>query len=260
MKKEDLQIGAVIGFEVGGDGYVTALIYALFDGDDASVADSVAAYVGKDCCNGASTMTLGYLYLNGEKVTTYNNRDVELISPDFLDMEANGGWNDYDNLVRGILAMVQGRKTDYSIIAYENFLDMGEEDAWVDNEIGRLKAGISSVLGANDGFRKAYEEIKANRNRCPICGGRTSVKNVENERLLREHYAQLLRSEESGKSIVDDLREKNSALEKSNDLMEKELERLRVKHESLRVAFSELKKENKSLKERGFWDRVFNRL
>lgn len=255
MKKEDLKIGAVIGFEVGGDGYVTALIYALFDGDDASIA----AYVGKDCCNGASTMTLGYLRLSGEKVITYNNRDVELISPDFLDMEANDGFNDYDNLVRGILAIVQGRKSDYRIIAYEDFLDMNEEDDWIANEVGRLKIGISDVLGANDGFKKAYEEIKASRNRCPICGGRTSVKNVENERMLRERYAQLLRNEESNLSVVNGLKEKNGVLEKSNDFMEKELERLRIKYEGLRVENSDLKEENTYLKTRGFWDRLFNR-
>lgn len=254
MKKEDLKIGAVIGFEVGGDGYVTALIYALLDGQDA-----VAAYVGKDYCNGVSTMTLGYLHVCGDDVVTYNCRDVDLISPDYLDMDANDGLNDYGNIVNNILAMVQGRKSDYSTLIYEKFEDEDEHRAWLDLAIGRLKANLQLLLKANEGFKKEFERIKATRNRCPVCGGRTSAKKVEEERRLRECYAELSRGDERKDEFLKSLNEKNSVLEKSNKLMSEELDRLRIKCESLSVSNNELKKENEYLKSRGFWDRLFNR-
>ena len=254
MKKEDLKIGAVIGFEVGGDGYVTALIYALLDGQDA-----VAAYVGKDCCNGASTMTLGYLHGCGDNVVTYNSRDVDLISPDYLDVNANDGLNDCERIVSCILAMVQGRKSDYSTLIYERFEDEDEHRAWLDLAIGRLKANLPHLLKANEGFKKEFERIKATRNRCPVCGGRTSAKKVEEERRLRECYAALAKGEESKGELLKDLNEKNSVLEKSNKLMSEELDRLRIRYESLCMSNKDLKNENEYLKSRGFWDRLFNR-
>ena len=58
---------------------------------------------------------------------------------------------------------------------------------------------------------------------------------------------------------VSALSEKNRLLEKSNGYMEKELSRLRAGYESLEREVGDLEREVCYLRNRSFWDRVFNK-
>lgn len=58
---------------------------------------------------------------------------------------------------------------------------------------------------------------------------------------------------------VSSLKEEKMLLEKSNGYMEKELSRLRAGYESLEREVGDLEREVCYLRNRSFWDRVFNK-
>jgi len=58
---------------------------------------------------------------------------------------------------------------------------------------------------------------------------------------------------------VSSLKEEKMLLEKSNGYMEKELSRLRAGYESMEREVGDLEREVCYLRNRSFWDRVFNK-
>ena len=257
MNKSDLRVGALIGFECGGDGYMNAIIYKM-NGD---VEGVVASFVGRDIMNGTTSLCIGMLRESGDNLVTYNGRVVEKVDYGFIteEDEQMGYFTEKENLAANILAVVQKRGDDYDVFAYEDIDDEKGEEMWLAQELGDIRDNIGRILVGNPKFKECYDAIRKSRKICPICGGRTSEKKVGIYHEMRKKIDTLSAKLSVRESELRNLKGKFDITDKSNKFMEDELKRLRDTLAEVRKTSHQLHEENMRLKSRGFWARVFNK-
>lgn len=257
MNKSDLRVGALIGFKCGGDGYMNAIIYKM-NGD---VEGVVASFVGRDIMNGTTSLCIGMLRESGDNLVTYNGRVVEKVVYGFIteEDEQMGYFTEKENLAANILAVVQKRGDDYDVFAYEDIDDEKGEEMWLAQELGDIRENIGKILKGNPKFKECYDAIRKSRKICPICGGKTSEKKVGIYHDMRKHIDTLSSKLAVRDSELRSLKAKFDITDKSNKFMEDELKRMRKELENTNEKYINALCENKRLKERGFWARVFNK-
>ena len=250
---KELKVGAEIGFELGDD-YMIGLVFHVDE-------FGRAHFIGKNECGGTTTTWFGLLYKGQNGVVTSRGRIVEDHVLDFSNKE---GYDDASQLLRNILAVAERREKELSLESYDSHLDeQGREDEFGDGmfvhqEVLLLRKHLDMLLSKNKSFAFAFEKEKKFRHICPVCGGKTSVKKVEAERLRREHYFELARNQNSFEETVKNMESEISVLNKSNKLMEEELERKRKQVDAMLKRIMNLREQVFELRSRGFWERLFN--